>query len=98
MRALWTLLKVGVGLAIAIPLAIIAMVLALGIFGTLLGLAILALKMVCLALVVYGLFRVAAWFIGGPSAPAPTPLRQLPKPDPYLDAAMREVEAHVGRS
>jgi hypothetical protein len=96
MRTLWTLLKVGIGLAIAIPLGIIAIILAFGILGTLLGLATLALKIVCLVFVVYACVRVARYFIGGP--PAPQRLRELPKPDPYLDAAMHEVDSHIGRS
>ena len=45
MRILWTLLKVIIGLAIAIPLGIIALVMAVGILGRLLGLAVLTLKL-----------------------------------------------------
>jgi hypothetical protein len=98
MRILWTLLKVIIGLAIAIPLGIVALVMAVGILGGLLGLAVLALKLACVAFVGYGLFRVARYFF----APAPKPqaylLRELPMPDPYYQAAMRELDAEMGQT
>jgi hypothetical protein len=50
MRILWKLLKVIIGLAIAIPLLVIALVVTLGILGTLFGLAIVALKLALLGL------------------------------------------------
>jgi hypothetical protein len=43
MRILWTLLKIVVALAIAIPLSIIVLGTALGILGAMVGLAIIAL-------------------------------------------------------
>ena len=96
MRILWTLLKVIIGLAIAIPVGIVGLVLTLGILGTLLGLALLALKLVCVAFVGYGLFRVARHFF----APQPKPTAQpaLTRPDPYYDAAMRELNAEMGHT
>jgi hypothetical protein len=94
MRILWTLIKVMIGLAIAIPLGIVA----LGVIGGLIGLAVVALKLACVAFVGYGLYRVARHLF----APAPKPTtqsyRELPMPDPYYEAAMREVDAHVGRT
>jgi hypothetical protein len=97
MRILWTLFKVIVGLAIAIPLGIIALVMALGIFGALLGLAVMTLKLACAAFVGYGLFRAARYFFAPAPKPA-EPLRSLPMPDPYYQAAMRELETEMGRS
>ena len=67
MRILWTLFKVILGLAIAIPLGILALALMAGVVGTLVGLAILTLKLACVALVGYGLFRVAR-FVFAPGA------------------------------
>ena len=98
MRILWTLFKVVVGLAIAIPLGIIALVLALGVLGTLLGLAVLALKLVFVGLVGYGLFRVARRLFTSDAPSKPQPVRQLPAPDPYYEAAMRELDTEMGRS
>ncbi|HET7565080.1 MAG TPA: hypothetical protein VFJ96_08820 [Gemmatimonadaceae bacterium] len=96
MRILWTVLKVIVGLAIAIPLGIIGLVLTLGILGTLFGLAVFALKLACVALVGYGLFRVARFFFTPAPKPPTPPVRELPTTDPYYEAAMRELDAHIG--
>ena len=98
MRILWTLLKVIIGLAIAIPLGIIALVFALGVLGSLLGLAVLALKLACIGFVGYGLFRVARFFFAPAAKPVVQPLRELPMPDPYYEAAMRELDADIGRT
>ena len=97
MRILWTTLKVIIGLVIVIPLAIVALVAALGILGGLLGLAVLALKLAFFAFVGYGLFRVARHFLAPASKPAAQPVHELPKPDPYYDAAMRELDAEMKR-
>jgi hypothetical protein len=45
MRILWTLLKVIVGLAIAIPVSFFVLALAAGVLGVLLGLVMVALKL-----------------------------------------------------
>ena len=95
MRILWTLLKVIIGLAIAIPLGIIALVMAVGILGGLLGLAVLTLKLACVAFVGYGLFRVARYFFAPTPKPLAQPVRELPAPDPYYQAAMRELDAEM---
>ena len=98
MRVLWTLLKVIVGVAVAIPLGIVALVVTLGVFGALLGLAVLALKLACVAFVGYGLFRVARHFLAPTTAPAARAPRELTTPDPYYAAAMRELNAEMGHS
>jgi hypothetical protein len=94
MRILWTLLKVIVTLAVAIPVGLLALALTVGVVGTLLGLAIVALKLACIAAVGYGLYRVARHAF----APAPKPLRvrELPPVDPYYTAAMRELDSELG--
>lgn len=98
MRILWTLVKVIIGLAIAIPLGIVALVLALGLLGGLLGLAVLALKLALVGFVGYGLFRVARHFIAPGRKSRAQAVRELPMPDPYYDAAMRELDAEIGRT
>jgi hypothetical protein len=91
MRVLWTLIKVIVGLAIAIPLG----VLALGLVGTMIGLAIVALKLACVGLIAYGMFSLARRLFLG-SAPKPTaPPRELPPADRYYEAAMRELDSEL---
>lgn len=97
MRILWTLLKVIIGLAIAIPLGIVALVLTLGILGSLFGLAVLALKLACVGLVGYGLYRVARFVFSPSPKPTTPPMRELTTPpDRYYEAAMRELDAHMG--
>ena len=51
MKALWTVLKVVIGLMIAVPLSIIVLVTALGVLGALFGVAMVALKVAVMALV-----------------------------------------------
>jgi threonine/homoserine/homoserine lactone efflux protein len=95
MRILWTLIKVAVGLAIAIPLGVVLLGLTLGVVGTVIALAFMALKLACVALLAYGVYRVGKFFFGS-GKPAPAPLRELPARDPYYDAAMRELDAEMG--
>ncbi len=95
MRALWTLAKVIIGLAIAIPLCIVALAISVGILGSLLGLAVLALKLAVVGFIGYGLFRVARSLFGVSKPPAQV-VRELRAPDPYYDAAMRELDTEMG--
>ena len=98
MRILWTLFKVVLGLAIAIPLGILALALMAGVVGTLVGLAILTLKLACVALVGYGLFRVARFmFAPGAKIPPAAPMREISAVDPYYEAAMRDLDAEIER-
>lgn len=94
MRALWMLIKIVLGLAIAIPLGIVALALTVGLVGTLVGIAILALKLACLGLVGYGLYRVAR--LAFAPSKTPPPVRKLPPSDPYYEAAMRELDSELG--
>lgn len=102
MRILWTLLKVIVALAIAIPLGIIALGAVLGIFGVLIGLAVLALKLACVAFVGYGAYRLVRhvfWPTPTPPQPSALPLPDLQRStDRYYEAAMRELDAELGPS
>ena len=95
MRILWTLIKVIIGLAIAIPLGIVALGVTIGVVGVVLSLAILALKLACVGFVGYGLYRLVRHLV----APGPAPMRtvaSLPMPDPYYAAAMRELDKEMG--
>lgn len=96
MRILWTLLKVIVGLAIVIPLGIIGLALVLGILGSLFGLAVLTLKLACVGLVGYGLYRVARFFFSPSAKPTTPSVHELPKPDRYYEEAMRELDTYMG--
>ena len=99
MRLFWTVLKIALGLAIAIPVGLIVLATTLGILGALFGLAVLVLKLAFVGLIAYGAFRVARGLFG--STPAPKPqqpvVHELPSRDPYYDAAMRELDSELGR-
>jgi hypothetical protein len=95
MRVLWTLFKIIIGLAIAIPVGILVLTLTVGVVGTLLGLAVAALRLAIFGFVGYGLYRVARRLL----RPAPRPVatvRDLPAADPYYEAAMRELDTELG--
>ena len=97
MRILWTLLKVIVGLAIAIPVGIVVLALTVGVVGAVLGLAIAALKIAAVGFVGYGLYRLARRvFAPSPTITAP-PIHELPPVDRYYEAAVRELDAELGR-
>lgn len=97
MRLLWTLIKVAIALMIALPLAIIALGVTMGILGALFGLAVIMLKFAVIALIGYGAFRLVRGMFGGGGKPAqPTPVAQLSRSDPHYEAAMRELERELG--
>jgi hypothetical protein len=99
MKVLWTLLKVVIGLLVAIPVSIIVLATALGILGALVGVAILMLKLVVYGLVGWAAFRLIARLLRGPSSDrrkrviAELPLSPV---DPYYEAAMRDLDRELG--
>ncbi len=98
MRVLWTLLKVIIGLAIAIPVGFLALALTAGLVGTLIALAVIALKLAIVGAIGYGLFRLARAVFAPSRKAAPAPIREVSAParDPYYDAAVRELDAELG--
>ena len=99
MRILWTLLKLVIALMVAVPLAIVALVLTIGVAGALLGLAIVGLKLAFFGLVAYGAFRLARWMFWSKPQPRPADVRELGEPrDGYYEAAMRELDQELGRT
>ena len=96
MKVLWTLVKVAIVLLLVIPVGIIVMALALGIFGALIGLAIAALKLAAIGLVAFGAFKLFARLFGRrtPSAQPAAPA-SLPPVDPYYAAAMRDLDRDI---
>jgi hypothetical protein len=97
MRILWTLAKVILGLAIAIPLGMIAIGLAMRILGGLFGIAVLVLRLAVIGFVGYGLFLAIRHFIAPRRNHIAQSIRELPMPDPYYEAAMRELDAEMRR-
>jgi hypothetical protein len=98
MRIIWTLLKIIIGLAIAIPLAMVVFATTLGVLGAMLGLAFLALKLAIFALIVVGAFKLVSRIFGTTRAPALPAARSLPPADPHYAAAMRELDLELGES
>ena len=97
MKVLWTLLKIVIALALAIPLSIIVLVTALGILGTLFGVAVLVLKLAVFGLIGYGVFRLISRLVGGPAkSQRQVPISELPPVDPHYEAAMRELDRELG--
>ena len=101
MKVLWTFLKIVIGVALVIPMSIIVLATAIGILGALVGLAVLALKLVVFALVGWGAFRLVARLVRGPASGAPSNrITELPAPpvDPHYAAAMRELDRELGHT
>jgi hypothetical protein len=99
MRILWTFVKIVLALALAIPLSILVLATALGVFGALVGLAFIVLKLAVFGLVGYGAFRLISRMFRGPAPKArPQEIHQLPAPDPHYEAAMRELDRELGET
>ncbi len=96
MRLLWTLVKVALGLVFVVPVAIILLAITLGILGTVLGLAIMTLRIAVFGLICWGLFALAMrLFRGSPRTPE---VKSLPPVDPYYEAAKRELDRELGHT
>lgn len=98
MRVLWTLMKIVLGLALVIPACIIALAVALGLFGALLGLAIMTLRLAVVGLVVVGAWKLGKALFGSSSRPYVPEVKPLPPVDPYYEAAKRELDRELGHS
>ena len=99
MRVLWTLLKVIIGLAITIPVALLALALTAGLVGTLFALLVIAFKLAIVGVIGYGVYRFARAIFAPSHTSRPAPIREFPPsaaPDPYYDAALRELDTELG--
>ena len=85
-------------LALAIPIGIVVLATALGIFGALVGLAFLALRVAVICLIAWGAFRLGLWLLRGLTSPRSVPeVKELPPPvDRHYEAAMRELDRELG--
>ena len=97
MKVLWTLLKVVITLVVAIPVSIIVLATALGILGALVGIAVLALKLVVFGLVGWAAFRLVARLVRGPAPDSrKSAIAELSPVDPHYEAAMHELDRELG--
>lgn len=98
MQLLWTFVKVVLALALAVAVAMIVLPTALGLIGMLIGLAVLTLRLAFFGLLAYGAFRLFTALFGGRKRTAPVPLVEIPRPDPYYEAAKRELDQELGEA
>jgi hypothetical protein len=97
MKVLWTLLKIVIGLVVVIPVSILALAIALGILGGLIGIAVLALKLVAFGLVGWVAFRLISRLMRAPASDKrPSTIADLPPVDPHYEAAIRELDRELG--
>jgi hypothetical protein len=97
MRVLWTMVKVALALVLVIPVCIIVLATALGLFGALLGLAVLTLRLAIVGLMLWGGYRLVKWMFRDRSpAPRPMEIADVPRVDRHYEAAMRELDRELG--
>jgi len=96
MRPIWTLLKVIIALAIAIPLAMVLFATTLGVLAVAIGIAFAVLKLAILAVIGLAVFRLGVRLFRSKPAPTEPLARALPPVDPHYTAAMRELEIELG--
>jgi hypothetical protein len=97
MKLLWTLVKFVFALMLVIPVCIIVLATALGVFGALLGIAIMAIRLAVVGLIAWGVFRLGArLFRGSELGSRPYEVKPLPNVDPHYEAAMRELDRELG--
>lgn len=96
MKIFLTILKFAIGLVILLPVSIIVLATVLGIFGALLGLAILVLRIAVLGLLGYGAYRLVKWLMRSPSKETQPEIRALPAVDRHYEAAIRELDQELG--
>lgn len=96
MRILWNLVKLAFALALVVPVAIIVLATALGVFGALLGLAVLVLRLAVAALIVWGAYRVGKALFGRREVTPSSDYTRLAPVDPYYEAAKRELDRELG--
>ena len=92
MKVLWTLVKVALALVLVIPVSLLL----LGVVGTVLGLAVMLLRIALFGLLLFGAFKLVARLLRGPAPRVeakPTP--RLSARDPYYEAAMRELDVDL---
>jgi hypothetical protein len=93
MKVLWTFVKVVLVLVLAIPVSIFVLTTAVGVLGALFGIAVLALRLAVFGLIGWGAYRLIKALVGGPAeTPRPRELGAAPRPDPYYEAAIRELD------
>lgn len=97
MRILWTVFKIVIGLAIAIPVGMLVLGMTFGLVGIAVALAAAAIRLAFIGLIGYGVYRLARLFFAPASKPSNAAAPELASGDPYYAAAMRELESELRR-
>lgn len=97
MRSLWTVVKIIIGLAVAIPVGVFVLGMTFGLVGIAVSLVLAALRLACIGLVGYGLYRVARYFLAPAAKPPKAAAPELANADPYYAAALRELDSELQR-
>ena len=96
MRILWTAVKLVLALVVVVPISIIVLAVTLGLFGALVGLAIVVLKLAIFGLLALFLLRLLGGLIFGRARGAQAQATsELPPRDPHYEAAMRELDREL---
>jgi hypothetical protein len=96
-RIVWTLFKIIIGLAVAIPVGMLVLGMTFGLVGIAVALVSAAVRLACIGLVGYGLYRVARFFFAPAAKPPKGAAPELASVDPYYVAAMRELDSELRR-
>ena len=92
MKVLWTLAKVALALVFLVPLGLLA----LGVFGAILGIGILLLRLALMGLLIYGGVKLVGRLFRGPEKQVKAPqAERLASPDRYYQDAMRELDREI---
>src|SRR5690242_16993294 len=96
MRILWALFKVMLALALVIPVGLFVLAVTGVIVGTVIGLAVMALRLAAIGFAGYCVYRAARFFLGSSRSPSAPVIRELRPVDPYYEKAMRELDSELG--
>jgi hypothetical protein len=91
--------EIALALALVIPAGFIVLATVLGIFGALMGLAFMALRIALICLIVWGALKFGMWLFRSMTASSPTQpieVKSLPPVDRHYEAAMRELDRELG--
>lgn len=91
MKLLWTLVKVALACIVLIPVSLIV----LGLFGTVIGLAMMFLRLAVLGLLAYVGFKFISRMFRGPAQVKSKEVPRLAPVDPYYQQAMRELDLEI---
>jgi Na+-transporting methylmalonyl-CoA/oxaloacetate decarboxylase gamma subunit len=92
MKVLWTIVKVALAMVLIIPVSLLL----LGVVGTVLGLAVMLLRLAILGLLIYFAFKLVGRLFRGPAPRVEQKeIPSLASGDRYYQAALRELDREI---